>query len=74
MPSGAKPLAAARPLKDLFGKADALFHREVSIYAETKSQCAGQMGRAQVRLRGRIPGVDKGRQNESAELSRAAGR
>jgi bifunctional non-homologous end joining protein LigD len=32
-------------LKYLFGKL-ALFHREVSIYAESKSECAGQMGRA----------------------------
>ena len=32
------------------------------------------MGRTQVGLRGRIPGVDERRQNESAELSWAAGR
>jgi hypothetical protein len=32
------------------------------------------MGRAQVGLRGRIPGMDKRLQNESAELSWAAGR
>lgn len=57
-----------------FLESEALFHRQVSIYIQTKSQCAGQMGRAQVRLRGQIPGVDKRRQNASAEPSRAARR
>lgn len=62
------PLAAGA-----FRKADALLHRPASIHTETKSQRSGQMGRAQVRLRGGIPGVDKRRQNESAEFSRVAG-
>src|ERR1700746_2470308 len=50
------------------------FTEECPFTPKPKANAPGQMGRAQVRLRGRIPGVDKRWQNESAELSRAAGR
>jgi hypothetical protein len=71
MPSGAKPLAAARPLKDLFGKLTPYFTEKCPFTPKPKANAPVKWVE-QVRLGGRIPGVDKGRQNESAELSRAA--
>jgi bifunctional non-homologous end joining protein LigD len=52
-------------LKNLFAKLTPISPRSVI------TPSAGQMGRAQVRLRDRIPGVDNRWQNESAEFSRA---
>jgi bifunctional non-homologous end joining protein LigD len=55
--------------KDLFGKLAPHFTDRCPFVPKPKGNAPVKWGRAQVRLRGRIPGVDKRRQNESAELS-----
>jgi ATP-dependent DNA ligase len=57
-------------LKNLFEKLTPYFTEKCPFTPKTKADATVKLGRAQVRLRGRIPGVDKRQQNESAEFSK----